>query len=77
MCKEERRMEEMEKNELKFALGELMQITVRGADVVHLSNAIVSISGILNRQEAEEQRAEEDQSENAAKKQQEPGKKQK
>lgn len=77
MCKEERRMEEMEKNELKFALGELMQVTVRGADVVHLSNAIVSISGILNRQEAEEQRAEEDQSENAAKKQQEPGKKQK
>lgn len=70
-------MEEMEKNELKFALGELMQVTVRGADVVHLSNAIVSISGILNRQEAEEQRAEEDQSENAAKKQQEPGKKQK
>lgn len=77
MCKEERRMKEMEKNELKFALGELMQVTVRGADVVHLSNAIVSISGILNRQEAEEQRAEEDQSENAAKKQQEPGKKQK
>jgi len=70
-------MEEMEKNELKFALGELMQVTVCGADVVHLSNAIVSISGILNRQEAEEQRAEEDQSENAAKKQQEPGKKQK
>lgn len=77
MCKEERRMEEMEKNELKFALGELMQVTVRGADVVHLSNAIVSISGILNRQEAEEQRAEGDQSENAAKKQQEPEKKQK
>ena len=69
-------MEEMEKNELKFAMGELLQITVRGADVVHLSNAIVSVSGILNRQEAAEgQRAEEDQSENAAKKQQEPGKK--
>ena len=69
-------MEEMEKNELKFAMGELLQITVRGADVVHLSNAIVSVSGILNRQEAAEgQRAEEHQSENAAKKQQEPGKK--
>lgn len=69
-------MEETEKNELKFTMGELLQITVRGADVVHLSNAIVSVSGILNRQEAAEgQRAEEDQSENAAKKQQEPGKK--
>ncbi len=77
MCKEERRKEEMEKNGHMLALGELMQVTVRGADVVHLSNAIVSISGILNRQEAEELRAEEDQSENAAKKQQEPGKKQK
>ena len=69
-------MEETETNELKFTMGELLQITVRGADVVHLSNAIVSVSGILNRQGAAEgQQAEEDQSENAAKKQQEPGKK--
>ena len=70
-------MNEVEKNELKFAVSEMMQINVRGGDVIHLSNAIVSVSGVLNRQEAEEQRAEEDQSENAAKKQREPGKKQK
>lgn len=50
-------MNEVEKNELKFAVSEMMQINVRGGDVIHLSNAIVSVSGVLNRQDAEEEKS--------------------
>ena len=50
-------MNEVEKNELEFAVSEMMQINVRGGDVIHLSNAIVSVSGVLNRQDAEEEKS--------------------